>query len=113
MSWRKRRLPYRGDDLPRHEKPLKRIVNLRKLKLLVARDVLIFIIPMVAWTIHIIWSALTTGNISGDYLFVHSIVWAIVLVIVFGIIDLTKFREDRDVDVSWEDNDIDNENTEQ
>ncbi len=101
-------VPYRGDGLP-YKKPLKRVVNLKSLRRLLARDILVILVPLTIATIYLLRAAPD----KNEAVFILTLIWISALVIVAGIIDLNKFQKGRDIDTSnWEEKE-DNEHKEE
>ena len=98
----RRPMPHRGDGFSKDFKPRKRFVNLKKLRRLLAKEIIEIISALALITICILGVISSSGNIEGTHIIGLIILWVIVLTFIAGIIDLNKFQKGRDIDTSEE-----------
>ena len=96
----RKRMPHRGDGFPKDFKPRKRFVNLKKLTRRLTKETMEIIAAFALITLCILGLISISGNIERVHIIGLVIMWLIVLTFLAGIIDLNRFRKDRDIDTS-------------
>jgi hypothetical protein len=100
-------LPYRGDGFPTDFESRKKRVNLRNLRLSLAKTIIAIILILVAITLVVLKltpnpypSSNPSPNINSICIVQLAIMWICGFILMGGILRLNKFRKDRDVDIS-------------